>query len=116
MTMVVDILSWLCLGLGSFFCVVGAFGVLRFPDVYTRTHAATITDTLGASLLLIGLAIQAGPTLIALKLVLVLAFLLYTSPVGGHALVKAAYAEGVVAELDRPFESGKERPQDGVPS
>ena len=114
MTVLVQILSWACLGIGSFFCVVGGLGLLRFPDVYTRTHAATITDTLGASLLLIGLALQAGPTLIALKLLLVLAFLLYTSPVGGHALVKAAYAEGVVAELDRPFEPKKVRSRDGI--
>lgn len=99
----IDIVSWVCLVGGAVFCVIGGIGLVRLPDLYTRTHAATITDTLGASLILIGLAVQAGPGLTALKLLMVLAFLLYTSPVGGHALVAAAYAGGVHADLDVPL-------------
>lgn len=112
MSLVVDILSWFCLGVGSLLCLIGAIGVLRLPDVYTRTHAASITDTGGAAFVLLGLMLQAGPTLVTVKLLLVLVFLLFTSPVGGHALVKAAYAAGVRAELDRPLESPKERKRD----
>lgn len=114
MNAILDIVSWLCLGLGSVLCLIGAVGILRLPDVYTRTHAATITDTAGAGLIMIGLMVQAGPTLTAVKLLLTLLFLLYTSPVAGHALVKAAYAEGVDAPLDRPEIPPKERPRDGI--
>lgn len=101
----IDIVSWVCLVSGAVFCVIGGVGILRLPDIYTRTHAATITDTLGASLILVGLAVQAGPGLTALKLLMVLLFLLYTSPVGGHALVAAAYSGGVRADLDVPFDA-----------
>ncbi|MDH5672491.1 MAG: monovalent cation/H(+) antiporter subunit G [Myxococcales bacterium] len=100
MEVALDALSWLLLGLGSFFCMVGGLGLLRLPDVYTRTHGAAITDTLGAGLILIGLMLQAGPTLVTVKLVLVLAFLLFTSPVSGHALVKAAFSSGVAAQVE----------------
>lgn len=106
----IDLASWFCLVTGAVFCMIGAVGMLRLPDLYTRTHAATITDTLGASLVLIGLALQAGPGLTALKLLMVLAFLLYTSPVGGHALVAAAYAGGLKADLDVPFDNSEPGP------
>lgn len=110
MSLAIDILSWLCLLAGSAFCLIGAIGTLRLPDLYSRTHAATITDTMGAGLVLLGLVLQAGPTLIALKLFLVLLFLLYTSPVGGHALVKAAYAHGLLAPLDKPDGTSPDAP------
>ena len=91
----VDIASWVLLSLGGFFCVVGAIGLLRLPDFYARTHAASITDTLGAMLLLAGLALQAGPTLLAVKLVMVAVFVVVTSPTAAHALAKAAHGTGV---------------------
>ncbi len=91
-----DLLSWAALMAGCFFCVVGGIGLLRFPDFYTRTHAASITDTLGAGLVLFGLAMQSdGDVLVLAKLFFVGAFLFLTSPTSGHALAKAAYAEGV---------------------
>ena len=80
MEQVLDILSWICLIVGSFFVLVGGIGVLRMPDVYTRSHAAGITDTMGALLILVGLMFQAGLTLITVKLVMILIFLLFTSP------------------------------------
>ena len=76
---------------------VGGIGTLRLPDLYTRTHAASITDTLGAGLILLGLALQAGIGLVAVKLVMVYAFMLLTGPAASHALVKAAYAQGLKA-------------------
>ena len=93
--MVLDILSWTAIVGGLFFMVVGAIGVLRMPDVYTRLHAAGMTDTMGAGLILIGLAFQAGPTLVAVRLMLVWAFLLFTSPIATHALARAALSGGV---------------------
>ncbi|MEJ2178493.1 MAG: monovalent cation/H(+) antiporter subunit G, partial [Gammaproteobacteria bacterium] len=59
MELILDILSWLFLLGGSFFCLTGALGLLRFPEFFSRIHAASLTDTLGASLILIGLMLQA---------------------------------------------------------
>ena len=64
MTAVVDILSWIFLIAGSVLVLTGGIGVLRLPDIYTRSHAAGITDTLGAGLILIGLMLQGGFTLV----------------------------------------------------
>lgn len=86
----IDALSWVCLVTGGFFGIVGGIGLLRFPDLFSRFHAAGVTDTLGAGLILIGLMLQAGWSLITIKLVLILAFGLFTSPTATHALAKAA--------------------------
>jgi multicomponent Na+:H+ antiporter subunit G len=75
--------------------------MLRMPDFYTRGHAAGITDTLGAGLILLGLMFQAGVSLISAKLVMVLFFLYVTSPTSTHALFKSAYAGGIRWNLDR---------------
>ncbi len=88
--MVLDALSWLAIIGGIFFIVVGSIGLIRMPDVYTRLHAAGMTDTMGAGLLLIGLSFQAGLTLITVRLMMIWAFLLFTSPIGTHALARAA--------------------------
>jgi multicomponent Na+:H+ antiporter subunit G len=95
MSLVADVLSWICIVSGLFFVLVGTLGVLRMPDVYCRLHAAGMTDTMGAGLLLLGMSIQAGWTLLALRLLLVYGFLLFTSPIGTHALARAALSGGV---------------------
>ena len=112
MLMVLDIASWSALVLGAVFCIIGGIGILRFPEFYSRTHAASITDTLGAGLILLGLMLQAleplaehglavldtptpNPLLLCFKVALVGLFILLTSPTSGHALVKAAYAMGI---------------------
>ena len=100
MALAIDIVSWVCLLGGSFFVLTGGIGVLRFPDIYTRSHAAGITDTMGAMLILVGLMFQAGFTLITVKLVLILLFLLFTSPTASHALNHSAWASGVRPILD----------------
>jgi len=95
MALLLDALSWgLILG-GVFFIVTGAIGVVRMPDVYCRLHAAGMTDTMGAGFILLGMCFQAGLTLITVRLLLVWAFLLVTSPVGTHALARAALSGGV---------------------
>ena len=90
MEMIADAISWGLIVLGSFFLVTGALGMLRMPDVYTRMHAASVIDTLGATLLILGLVIQAGLTLVALKLLFVLALMFFFGPVASHALAQAA--------------------------
>jgi|TARA_B110000483_G_C17890719_1_gene425425 multicomponent Na+:H+ antiporter subunit G len=99
--MVLDLVSWVLLVSGGLFCIIGGVGIIRLPDFYTRTHGASITDTLGAGLMLAGLGVQTfphfmdGDWLILVKLVAITIFLFITSPTSGHALVKAAYARGV---------------------
>ena len=80
---------------GCAFCLVGAIGVLRFPDVFSRMHSAGIMDTIGAFFILVGLMLLAGWSLAAAKLVFILAFLWMTSPTSTHALAKAALHCGV---------------------
>ncbi len=80
---------------GAFLTVVGSLGVLRFPDFYTRMHAASITDTGAATLMLLGMILMAGWSLIALKLLLIWGFLMLTSPTASHALANAAYSSGL---------------------
>ena len=83
-------LSWICLLLGSFFAISGGVGLLRFPDFFARLHPSGMTDTLGAGLILIGLMFQAGLNLISVKLLMILVFLLLTTPTATHALAKSA--------------------------
>ena len=97
MEIVIDAASWFCLIVGSTFCVIGGIGMIRMPDFYSRSHAASLTDTLGAALILLGLGLQAGLSLISVKLLFVFIFLYVTSPTSAHALVKSAYAKGVRA-------------------
>jgi multicomponent Na+:H+ antiporter subunit G len=85
-----DGLAYLLVFAGAAFCLIGAIGVLRFPDVYSRMHAAGITDTLGALLVLVGLMLLAGWSLATAKLIFILAFLWMASPTATHALAKAA--------------------------
>ena len=89
----IDGLSWLALLGGVFFVIVGGVGLLRMPDFYTRLHAASITDTLGAGLILLGLMLHGGWTLVSAKLLLILSFLWLTSPTATHALVRAALSD-----------------------
>ena len=95
MGLVLDSLSWFFILGGVFFIVTGAIGVVRMPDVYCRLHSAGMTDTMGAGLILLGMCFQAGLTLITVRLLLVWAFLLVTSPVATHALARAALSGGV---------------------
>jgi len=90
-----DILSWVLIVVGVGFSIVGAIGLLRFPDFYTRLHAAGITDTLGAWLILLGVLLQVESWLVAVKLVLIVVFLFFTSPTATHALARAALASGL---------------------
>ncbi len=105
MALAVDILSWALLVSGAGFIIVGGIGVLRLPDVYTRAHAAGIADTLGADLVLIGLMLQAGFSLVTVKLILIFVFIFFTSPTSTHALIHTAHASGVEPMLD---DGGKE--------
>ena len=107
-----DVVSISAILVGLFFVVVGAVGVLRLPDFYTRLHAAGMTDTLGAELVIVGLIIRSGFTLDSAKLLLIGAFLLITSPTSTHAIANAAHASGLKPLLGRfrPARPGEQAP------
>ncbi len=90
-----DYIAWGFFIIGALFVIVGALGILRFPDFYTRIHASGLTDTLGAEFILIGMAIQAPSWLIAAKILMMMIFLLLTSPVATHAVAHAAWVGGL---------------------
>jgi multicomponent Na+:H+ antiporter subunit G len=98
---IVDALAWLSLAAGGFFCVVGCIGLVRLPDFYTRMHGASVTDTLGAGFILLGLMLQAGLTLVTVKLAFIGLLLFLTSPTATHALAKAAMTRGLRPLLAR---------------
>jgi multicomponent Na+:H+ antiporter subunit G len=116
---IIDYVSWALLIAGSVFCVIGGIGIIRLPDFYCRTHGASITDTMGAGLILFGLILQGGKLifnadtgawqpdawLIPVKLIFIGAFILLTSPTSGHALIKAAYADGLEWTNDEELEN-----------
>ncbi len=108
-----SLLSGISLLAGSFLILSGAIGVQRFPDYYTRVHAAGVTDTLAAILIISGLLLLAGWSTVAAKLIMILVFLLFTGPTATHALTKAAFRGGL-----KPWQadqvSGPAGDQEGV--
>jgi multicomponent Na+:H+ antiporter subunit G len=95
MQTLVDMLSWACLVGGGSFLIVGAVGILRFPDFFTRLHALGVCDTMGAGLTLLGLMLQGGLTLATVKLMLIFYFVIFTGPTAIHALAAAARTAGL---------------------
>jgi multicomponent Na+:H+ antiporter subunit G len=90
-----EILSFCLLVPGAVLCLIGAVGILRFPDVYSRMHAAGIIDTLGAALILIGLMLVPAHWTVTVKLLSVLFFLYVTASTATHALAHAAWTSGL---------------------
>lgn len=105
---IADIVSWVFLVTGSLFILIGAVGIIRLPDVFTRMHAAGIIDTLGAGSILVGLMVQAGFSLVTVKLLLIVVFLLLTGPTSTHALARATLSGGIKPLLDGNKDGGGE--------
>ena len=94
MVALIDILSWVALVGGGFFYVVGAIGLNRMPDIFSRMHAVSVSETLGAGLLTLGMLMQAGFTLVAVKLIMIIVVMMWTGAVATHALARAALHDG----------------------
>ena len=109
MTLVIDVASWACVLLGSFFTLVGAFGLVRMPEIFTRIHAASVVDTVGVGFLILGMALQAGLGLVTLKLVFLLALFIFTTPVVTHALAQACLHDGIRPMLNADRRSDRTR-------
>lgn len=99
MDIFITITSGFFLLFGSFLCVSGGIGLLRFPDFYTRMHAVGVTDTLGAGMVLIGLMILSTNFLVFAKLVMVLLLTLFIGPTTSHVLAKAAFNKGLMPKV-----------------
>jgi multicomponent Na+:H+ antiporter subunit G len=111
METVLNTTSFVLLTLGGLCVLVGGVGVLRLPDLYTRMHAASVTDTGGLVLVMLGLAVQAGWSLALVKLAAILIFLFMTSPTSAYALANAALLSGHRPEGIQPRpEAAEQRP------
>lgn len=99
-----DIASWILLTLGGASVLIGGIGALRMPNLYTRMHAASVTDSTGAILVLVGIMLQAGLSLATIKLAAILLFLLLTSPTASNALASAALLAGTKPDAALPDE------------
>ena len=98
---ILQFLSWTLILGGTFFTVVGAIGTLRFPDFWARLHAASVTDSAGVILLLAGLCLHAGWTLVTVKLIFIGVFLFITGPTSTHAIANAALVSGFLPKEQR---------------
>ncbi len=81
--------------LGAFFGGVAAIGIVRMPDIYTRTHAASKSDTLGAVLAIAAVAFALNTDLSTAKSVFLLVFMFITNPTAAHAIARAAEDQGI---------------------
>lgn len=98
-----EVIAGVLLAAGSAFVIIGSIGLVRLPDFFSRLHAASVTDTLGAALVVLGMAVHAGLAPPTIKLALIVLFLFFTSPTAAHTLAKAALHGGL-----RPRQSGPE--------
>ena len=108
--LIIEILSWASIVTGSFLMVVSGIGMLRFPDFWSRTHAASVGDSGGMILLILGMCLQSGLTLITVKLIIMGIFLIITGPTATHAVANAALVTGW-----RPKTAEDLEPVEGVP-
>ena len=93
-----EILKWVSdifLIAGGFLCITGGVGLLRFPDFFTRVHAASVTETLASPLLLTGLILQMDWSLDTVKVLMIMVFVLITNPTASHSMAKAALHGGL---------------------
>ncbi|WP_318616882.1 monovalent cation/H(+) antiporter subunit G [Sporosarcina sp. YIM B06819] len=97
MTVIANILIVLTIVVGILFTIVTVVGILRLPDVYTRAHAASKSATLGVLSILLGVFLHFWliKGIFSIQLILAIAFLFITSPIGGHLMSRAAYMSGV---------------------
>jgi multicomponent Na+:H+ antiporter subunit G len=104
LTIALDVASWIFLVLGGISVLIGGIGALRMPNIYSRMHAASVTDSVGAIFVIVGIMLQAGLSLATIKLAAILLFLLLTSPTASNALASAALLAGTRPDAAMPDE------------
>ena len=106
MGMLVDALSGLFITLGVIALLIGSLGLVRLPDLFSRTHAVGMMDTAGVGLVILGLIVHEGLTLISFKLALIGIFLFFTSPISTHAVAQGAFRSGLRPITHDPQDKG----------
>lgn len=101
MSNLITVLSGLFIISGAVAIIIGLVGVFRMPDFFTRLHAASVIDTMGTMLIVIGLILSSGFNLVSVKLLLIMIFILITTPAAAHALAKSALHGGLEPVLDK---------------
>lgn len=101
MSNLITILSGVFIITGAIAIIIGLLGVFRMPDFFTRLHAASVIDTMGTMLILVGLMLYSGLNMVSLKLLLIMIFILVTTPAAAHALAKSALHGGVKPVLKK---------------
>ena len=96
MDLIKDIITGICFFIGSLSIIIGACGLIKFPDVFSRVHAAGMIDTGGTAFFLLGMVVQTGWTLITVKLLLIGVFIFFTSPVSSHVTVNLARQKKII--------------------
>lgn len=94
MTLFLFILGFLIILFGLVIMLIGSVGIIRLPDFFARTHAASMVDTVGIGVVVVGVAIIQGFDFNSLKVLLAGVFLMLTNPVAAHALSRAAFQAG----------------------
>ena len=93
--MILSAIIVLLAAIGVFFTFVAAVGVLRLPDVYSRSHAVTKADTLGVGCSIFAVALYFGTASESFRAIVLLLFVYYTNPTAAHAITRSAYSRGV---------------------
>ncbi|MBN9542858.1 MAG: monovalent cation/H(+) antiporter subunit G [Alphaproteobacteria bacterium] len=88
--MIISLIAYILIIIGSLICLLGSIGVIRFPDFFTRLHAAGVIDSFGVVLIMIGLAIL-SPLVPALKILMIAFFIFLTAPTNTHSLANSAF-------------------------
>lgn len=88
----IDTFAYILIIVGSIICLLGAIGIIRFPDFFTRLHASGVIDSFGVVMIMIGLAIVTGGML-AMKIIMIAFFIFLTAPTNTHSLANSAFIQ-----------------------
>jgi len=91
----IELVAYVLFGIGAACALIGAIGIVRFPDVYNRIHANTVVVVGGVIVTLIGVSVLEGLSSYTIKALIIALFLFLTNPVGSHAIARAAHKSGV---------------------
>ncbi len=91
----IELVAYALLAIGAACALIGAMGIVRFPDVYNRIHANTVVVVGGVIVTLIGVSVLEGLSSYTLKILIIALFLFLTNPVSSHAIARAAHKSGV---------------------
>ena len=96
MDVILNIFTGICFFIGSLSIIIGACGLIKLPDIFSRIHAAGMIDTGGTAFFILGMVFQTGWSLITVKLILIGVFVLFTSPVTSHVTANLARQKNII--------------------